>query len=1382
MSIFCWNCQGAGSSETVLQLREFRRKYFPDFLFLMETKQKLGYMKGLQQSLGYDHLVTVEPVGLSGGLAVFWKDSYSVSVLSSDKRIIDMKVGLGSVGFFLTCVYGDPVKAKRQEVWERLIDIGLVRDEAWILAGDFNELMSNEEKSGGAIRSDASFWDFRNMAENCKIKELRYTGNCLSWIGVRDRAWVQCRLDRSFGNSEWFSLFPRSNMEYLEMWASDHRPIRILFVLEKEDPSRSTFFFDNRCINKPGFEEVVKQSWGSTELDTSNTMDRIGRCRKNFRKWKKNSDSNSRTKITRLHAELEKEIAKRNPSFYFMKKLRVELAEAIREEEQYWRQKCREEWLRSGDRNTKYFHNCVKGKRLKNRILMLLDELGQEHFTEGSKGNIAVEYYRELFRSSNPHDLDSVFCGFRGRVSEEMNSRLTAPISPEEIKKAAFSIKGASAPGEDGLTGIFYQKFWHIVGPQLTAEITQFFKTSVMPEGWNHTQLSLLPKITKPTKMQDLRPISLCSVQYKIISKVLCNRLKVILPQIISETQGAFVAGRLISDNILIAHEMVHGLRTNPKVSEECMAIKTDMSKAYDRVEWNFLEALMERMGFDRVWIRWIMSCVNTVSFSVLLNGTSHGFIRPERGIRQGDPLSPFLFILCAEGLVSCLNTAEEENRITGIKLSTSCPSVHHLLFADDSLLLCKASTNEADEIMNCLKLYGQASGQLINLQKSSVIFGSKVPDSVKMEIKEVLGIDQEGGEGYYLGLPECFSGSKVKLLSFIKEKLQGRLQGWFAKSLSQGGKEILLKSVALALPIYAMSCFKLPKDVCAKITSIMIEFWWSSGSNKKKISWVAWQKLCKDKELGGMGFREIEKFNQSLLAKQAWRIWSNPTSLVARILKQRYFARSTFLDCGVGTRPSYAWRSILHGRELLSQGLLQKIGDGTNTRVWTDNWIMDVTPRPPRYQQDGVVDLTLTVNDLLDPLSGSWNVQRVRELIYEDDVELVLQTNFKLSSQDVRCWGFSKNGVYNSKSGYKLAETLQLNQNGSASSLPPIEKRLWRDLWKTKTTPKIKHFMWRALSGALAVKQGLRSRGIVLDTTCPQCGTAAETICHVLFHCETAKEVWALSQIPLPPGGFALNSVWLNFYHLLSVCKKSPLDSAAVLSFPWILWQLWKARNTLIFEQTQLSSSVILAKASEEAAMWMNIQLLPPEGSLVAPLPVAQSPHWVKPPRGTYKCNIASSWISPTHISGAALLVRDSSGLPLCHSRRSFGHTSSALEAELQTIEWAVDALCDIHVKRVILEISSPAAMEALFLPDLYPLFSQGISKILRKIHSFDLSLLSNVPKETNSLALQVAVSVTRDRRLQSYMARGGPNWLSDSTRAEAMNGGLATFTTPSL
>lgn len=203
-----------------------------------------------------------------------------------------------------------------------------------------------------------------------------------------------------------------------------------------------------------------------------------------------------------------------------------------------------------------------------------------------------------------------------------------------------------------------------------------------------------------------------------------------------------------------------------------------------------------------------------------------------------------------------------------------------------------------------------------------------------KQAVKRILKIEKEGGEGTYLGLPECFSGSKRKLLNFIEEKLQSRLHGWFAKSLSQGGKEILLKSIGLALPVYAMTCFKLPKDLCKKLTSVITEFWWSSGTKKKRIQWIAWKKLCRKKEEGGLGFHDISRFNQALLCKQAWRIMNQPDLLISRVLKSRYFKNGNILDCGEGTRPSFVCKSIIHRRELLKRGLVKLIGNGVNTWV----------------------------------------------------------------------------------------------------------------------------------------------------------------------------------------------------------------------------------------------------------------------------------------------------------------------------------------------------------------------------------------------------------------------------------------------------------------
>lgn len=170
--------------------------------------------------------------------------------------------------------------------------------------------------------------------------------------------------------------------------------------------------------------------------------------------------------------------------------------------------------------------------------------------------------------------------------------------------------------------------------------------------------------------LKDFRPISLCNVLYKLISKVLANRLKKILPDIISPSQSAFVPGRLITDNVLLSYELIHYLNSKRKGKEGLAAIKLDMSKAYDRVEWVFLQNMLIRMGFDIRWVRLIMNCVTSVTYKIKVNGEYTQQILPQRGLRQGDPLSPYLFILCAEGLSAMLQKAEKRGRLKALKFA----------------------------------------------------------------------------------------------------------------------------------------------------------------------------------------------------------------------------------------------------------------------------------------------------------------------------------------------------------------------------------------------------------------------------------------------------------------------------------------------------------------------------------------------------------------------------------------------------------------------------------------------------------------------------------------------------------------------------------------
>lgn len=235
---------------------------------------------------------------------------------------------------------------------------------------------------------------------------------------------------------------------------------------------------------------------------------------------------------------------------------------------------------------------------------------------------------------------------------------------------------------------------------------------------------------------------------------------------------------------------------------------------------------------------------------------------------------------------------------------------------------------------------------------------------------------------------------------------MKSRFHGWYGKFLSAGGKEVLLKSVAMAMPVYAMSVFKLPKITYQNLTSAMTNFWWNAQDQegKKKIHWVSWEKMCLEKKHGGLGFRDLEKFNQAMLAKQWWRLLINPESLCARFLRSMYYPQGVFLSAVLGSRPSYAWRSILFGRVLLEKGLRRGVGSGEEINVWIDKWLFDDAPKAP-LRKPALFDLDLRVCDLICPQTKTWDRGKLEENFFERDIELILKQKPAVGETDAYEW-----------------------------------------------------------------------------------------------------------------------------------------------------------------------------------------------------------------------------------------------------------------------------------------------------------------------------------------------------------------------------------------
>ena len=284
----------------------------------------------------------------------------------------------------------------------------------------------------------------------------------------------------------------------------------------------------------------------------------------------------------------------------------------------------------------------------------MTDTSGRWCTDTGEIASIAEEYYKRLFTALNNLNTDDVLASVDRVVTGEIACNLVRPYTEEEVQTALFQMHPSKALGPDDMSLFFFQRFWHIVGQDVTKAILSILHSGRYLHKINYTHLVLIPKKSNPQNITENRPISLGNVVSRLISNVVANRVKPMLPCVTSDSQSAFVLGRLITDNTTIAFEMVHRVWNRRWGKVGHMTVKLDISKAYDRVEWDFLEKIMTSLGFPVQWMNLAMSTVRSASYSVIVNGESCGYITPSRGIKQGDPLSPYLSYFAPRGSHPC--------------------------------------------------------------------------------------------------------------------------------------------------------------------------------------------------------------------------------------------------------------------------------------------------------------------------------------------------------------------------------------------------------------------------------------------------------------------------------------------------------------------------------------------------------------------------------------------------------------------------------------------------------------------------------------------------------------------------------------------------------
>ncbi|KAL6129683.1 hypothetical protein ACLB2K_073032 [Fragaria x ananassa] len=339
--------------------------------------------------------------------------------------------------------------------------------------------------------------------------------------------------------------------------------------------------------------------------------------------------------------------------------------------------------------------------------------------------------------------------------------------------------------------------------------------------------------------------------------------------------------------------------------------------------------------------------------------------------------------------LLCLIRKLASQGLLKGINICEGTLEIQHLIFTDDSLLLGTASQEECHHIKEVLEDYAKASGQLVNFGKSSIVYSRSLGVSVlEKHIK-------------YLGMPTYVGRSKTETFAYIKERSGQKLEGWQNKILSGAGKYLLIRVVAQALPSYSMSCFLLPKSFCASLHQKCARFWWGSKQDDRKIHCMSWERLCRPKDNGGMGFRDLYAHNLALLAKQGWRILKFPHSIIARLLRARYFLNGDFWSASAAGG-STCWKGITKARSVLARGVRWQVGNGTSIHMWDDLWI----PRPFSFRpfMRGQTELRM-VSDLIS--EGTWNSTLVTSLLspaYWQALEL-LHAYASSSNQDSSVW-----------------------------------------------------------------------------------------------------------------------------------------------------------------------------------------------------------------------------------------------------------------------------------------------------------------------------------------------------------------------------------------
>lgn len=1282
----CWNARSINTKGALERLQQLKAVHNVSTIAILEPFIDNSHINIYKSRLRMENAYC----NLNGKIWIFWNQDVDCKVLDSDDQQVTCEFSHAELPFAFTTtfVYAKCSAHLRRPLWDKLLHHAAYQG-PWCTVGDFNVITTTTEKKGGVPYNINKSFDFLSVIEACGLIDLGFHGQQFTWCNQRNpdaRVWK--RLDRAMVNDKWLEIMPHTSITHLPSVGSDHCPL-LMEVQEIPHSNIRYFKFLHCWTDNQTFLDTVRECWNGDT--TGNPMwtfhAKMKRLAATLSKWSRNQYGDIHARVKQYEGEVsraEEEMLNHNnaENRANLHAVNAEYIRYLKLEESILKQKTQLQWFKEGDTNSKYFHALIRGRRRRLFIHKISNEHGEWIQGEENIANAACAHFKDILAAESQTVNEAALDCIPTMITDAQNQVLSAMPSIDELKQVVFSMNPNSAAGPDGMNGKFFQSCWDIIKRDLLAVVQSFFCGHPIPKYFSHSCLVLIPKVDHPSRFSEFRPISLSNFTSKIISKLLCLRLAPILPDLISENQSGFVKGRSISENIMLAQEITHSIK-KPKPGDN-VVIKLDMAKAYDRVSWSFICLVLRKMGFAEFFIDMVWRIMSNNWYSIIINGARHGFFRSSRGLKQGDPLSPALFILGAEVLSRMLNNLQQNQQYKGFHMEFRGPQINHLSFADDVIIFASGTTVSLQLIMQILSTYESVSGQQINREKSHYMIPHSTPPEIIATIRDTTGFNQKESPITYLGCPLYIGRQRVSYFFDMIDKVVRKISGWQSRILSFGGRVTLVRHVLQSLPIHTLAAISPPKTILNYIKKLTADFFWGWDKDKKKYHWASWETLGYPLEEGGIGVRQISDVCKAFQLKQWWTFRAKKT-LWGDFLRAKYCQRANPVAKKWDTGQSLVWKHMMTNKGLAENYISWKLRSGSCC-FWWDDWLG--IGALAQHRIVGTRPGSTKVSQFL--IDGRWNEEMIRQHVSPLLVPQILSTQFHFQEgvADTPIWKPNESGTFTCSSAWELVRAKK------------EKTRLNTNIWHKSIPFKISFLLWRALRGKLPTNDRITQFGSTL-VDCFCCNrTAPETIDHVLVSGHFARHIWQFfaghlgSNYAAAPLHFFLLKWWATEH-------KNDAHKLLIHATPiFICWNLWKNRCASKYGGKKSNSARVKFLVFKDiyfllAASFPHISWPTSWNDLVSIVEKCShdvkvtSITWKKPAADFYKLNTDGSALqNPGSIGGGGIL-RDHHGNLIYAFSTPFGigtNNQAEVKAAIFGVTWCIQH----GYTKLILEVDS--------------------------------------------------------------------------------------------